>query len=64
MTRDEILAQIQRLRATLAEFEKVDGGCSGCTKFSNGNRCATHGEVPTDFAAQGCDEWDYEDCPF
>jgi hypothetical protein len=59
-----MLGQIQRLRATLANFETVDGGCCGCIKFYADGRCATHGPVPVDFIKQGCDEWDVNDCPF
>ncbi len=64
MNREELNERLRRIQATQAELEKVDRGCRGCIKFFGGSHCEKYGQVPTNFVSQGCNEWDFEDCPF
>lgn len=64
MTRTEITQRVSNLKATIVMLETAaQTGCKACQRFAHG-QCETFGKVPDDFIPQGCDQWDFMDCPF
>lgn len=65
MTRTEVedrLMYCKREHDMLAAVH-ADMGCRKCWHYA-APVCKKHGPVPTEFVEKGCDEWDYNDCPF
>lgn len=65
MTRTEFADRIGYCKRELEFLQRVqqDMGCRTCCKFKD-DTCATFGPVPPEFVAKGCDEWEFDDCPF
>jgi hypothetical protein len=64
MTRNELTDRIGYAERDLAFLRQLKTNCTTCDHYQGGY-CKKHqGNPPPDFAAVGCDDWNYDDVPF
>jgi len=65
LTRAGIEDRIGYCQRELLALERIHGdmGCRTCWNF-DGAACKSYGPVPAEFVAKGCDDWEFNDCPF
>lgn len=66
MNRAQFEDMLASQRKTMQFYEQYPRGCKGCIKFRGVDQvCERYGQpVPPDFQGAGCDEWNFDDCPF
>ena len=65
MNRIELTDRKCDVQKELEWLNNIDTGCRSCEhKKDDVDVCLKHGEIPADFIAQGCDQWEYDDVPF
>lgn len=63
MTRNDLIDRIGFAERDLNWLRSLKPACTNCDDFDKG-ACKRFGPVPPDFVATGCDQWNYNDCPF
>lgn len=65
LTRAGLEDRIGYCQRELQALQRIQGdmGCRTCWSF-DGSACKTYGPVPPEFVAKGCDDWEFNDCPF
>ncbi len=65
LTRAGLEDRICYCQRELQSLQRIQGdmGCRTCWSF-DGTVCKTYGPVPVEFIPKGCDDWEFNDCPF
>lgn len=64
MNRNELIDRIAWAEKDLAFLKQLKTNCSTCETLRNGICTRFKAAPPPDFAAVGCEHWDFDDIPF
>ena len=65
MNRTELGEKIRYMLDELKWLQDIEPNCHRCLHCTVAeSKCAKFGEIPPDFMAHGCDNWEYDLVPF
>jgi hypothetical protein len=64
MTLTELNVKKEALQSMLKTLNAIDTGCTQCDHFMQGKCLKFNAQIPPEFVAKGCEDWEWDGIPF